>query len=58
MDKIKNAIALVLGFAGIAGLCIDGGAQLLPLQIVAMGLIAVALLISGAFRKEEDGLLR
>ena len=50
---MKKIIATVLGFAGIAGLCVEGGIELVPLQAGAVVCLAIALAISGAFNKER-----
>lgn len=49
MKKIASA---VLGFIGLAGLCVEGGIDILPLQVGAIVCLAIALTLSGAFKKE------
>ena len=51
MNKLKSKVGAILGFAGIALLCVDGGVEILPMQVLAILMIASALALSGAFRK-------
>jgi hypothetical protein len=51
MNKVKSIVAMALGFAGIAILCVDGGLEILPMQVLAFVMLACALALSGAFRK-------
>ena len=50
---MKKIASVALGIVGIAGLCVEGGIEILPLQAGAVVCLAIALAMSGAFNKER-----
>jgi drug/metabolite transporter (DMT)-like permease len=51
--NMKKIIATTLASVGVAGLCVEGGIELVPLQAGAIVCLAIALAMSGVFDKEQ-----
>lgn len=52
MPKIKTILSGALAIVAIVTVGLDGGIELLPVQVLAMDAFVVALALSGAFQEE------
>ena len=52
MPKLKTILSGALAIVAIVTVGLDGGIELLPVQVLAMGAFVVALALGGAFQEE------